>query len=262
MRREYFIEETPQPGDELIFYCDCNNNVTDKVSNLDLWQLIAGGASSWAPLYVVDPSDSSRYCIMKRSGAYRVPCVIGDYRGDTKYNYIIAKSQAYSDESTKRFLASPIYGNHKVSFYWYCGMTTVGGCIFDYSGLCNNNANQNNSGIALIGIGSNVLFRAKNNSSTALDTLVGSRSVLNNKWYYVEMNFYYVSPTQYSVSFLLKDESTNTILASGSHTLTQPLVNTKVERGLFLFLSDNAGSGNWCPNTVDYIKEVKVWKIA
>lgn len=259
MRREDFIEETSQSEDELIFYCDCNNNVKDKVSNIDLWQLI-GSPSSWQPLYVADPADNSKYCIKKRSGAYRVPVIIGDYRGETKYNYVIAKSQAYSDESTKKFLASPT-GNHKVSFYWYCGMTTAGGCIFDYSGLGNNNANQNNSGIALIGIGSNVLFRAKNNSSASLDTPVGSRSTLKNKWYYVEMSFYYVSPTQYSVSFLLKDKSTNTILASGSHTLTQPLVNTKAERGFFLFLSDNLGSGNWAPNTVDYIKEVKVWKI-
>ena len=75
------------------------------------------------------------------------------------------------------------------------------------------------------------------------------------------MSFYYVSPTQYSVSFLVIDESTDTVIASGSHTLTQPLLNSKVERGVFLFLSDNAGSGNWAPNTVDYIKEVKVWKI-
>lgn len=265
-RRTLIIEETPQPGDELIFYCDCNNNVIDKVSNLDLWRVIVGGASSWEPLYVADPADNSKYCIKKRSGAYRVPCIIGDYRGATgnyyERYYVIAKSQAYSDESAKKFLASPTYGNHKVTFYFYCGASNVNGSIFDYSGLGNNNANQNNSGIALIGIGSNVLFRAKNNSSTALDTLVGSRSALKDKWYYVEMNFYYVSPTQYSVSFLLKDELTNTILASGSHTLTQPLVNTKTERGVFLFLSDNSGSGSWAPNTVDYIKEVKVYKIA
>ena len=102
----------------------------DKVSNLDLWQLIANNSESWTPLYVVDPTDSSKYCIKKRSGAYRVPCVIGDYRGATKYNYIIAKSQDYSDESTKKFLASPT-GNHKVSFYWYCGSSNVSGSIFD-----------------------------------------------------------------------------------------------------------------------------------
>lgn len=262
MIREHYVDSVPLSGDELVFYCDCNNNVIDKVSNVDLFALIGGSASSWSPLFAVDPSDSSRYCIKKRSGAYRVPCVIGDYRGDTKYNYIIAKSQAYSDESAKRFLASP-NGNHKVSFYWYCGSSNVTGSIFDYSGQGNNNnSNQNNSGIGFIGVNGNVLFRAKNNSAASLDTVVGSRSSLKNKWYYVEMSFYYVSPTQYSVSFLVIDESTDTVIASGSHTLTQPLLNSKVERGAFLFLSDNAGSGNWAPNTVDYIKEVKVWKIA
>lgn len=261
MIRGHYVDSVTPSGDELVFYCDCNNNVIDKVSNLDLWQLIANNSASWTPLYVVDPTDSSKYCIKKRSGAYRVPVIIGDYRGETKCNYVIAKSQAYSDESTKRFLASPTYGNHKVTFYFYCGASNVNGSIFDYSGLGNNNANQNNSGVSLIGIDGNVLFRAKNNSSAALDTIVGSRSSLKNKWYYVEMSFYYVSPTQYSVSFLVIDESTDTVIASGSHTLTQPLINTKVERGVFTFLSDNSGSGNWAPNTVDYIKEVKVWKI-
>lgn len=266
MRRHHYTNITPTIENELIFYCDCNNNVIDKVSNIDLFATVQGSSSSWNPLYVTDPSDSTRYCLKKRSGAYRVPCVIGDYRGATgnyyKRYYVIAKSQAYSDESATRFLASPTYGDHKVEFYWYCGNSnSVTGSIFDYSGLGNNNANANNSGIALITVGTNVLFRAKNNSATSLDTIVGTRSSLKNKWYFVEMLFEYVSTTQYKVTFSVKDETKSTTIVSGYHILTQPLLNTKVERGIFLFLSDNAGSGNWAINEIDYIKEVKVWRI-
>lgn len=266
MRRHHYTNITPTIENELIFYCDCNNNVIDKVSNIDLFATVQGSSSSWNPLYVTDPSDSTRYCLKKRSGAYRVPCIIGDYRGATgnyyERCYVIAKSQAYSDESARRFLASPTYGDHKVEFYWYCGNSnSVSGSIFDYSGLGNNNANANNSGIALITVGTNVLFRARNNSATSLDTIVGTRSSLKNKWYFVEMLFEYVSTTQYKVTFSVKDETKSTTIVSGYHILTQPLLNTKVERGVFLFLSDNAGSGNWAINEIDYIKEVKVWKI-
>lgn len=263
MRRGHFIKETSQSEDELIFYCDCNNNVIERVSNTDLFVDYHYYSFIYSPLYIEDPVDSSRYCIKKRQGYYYVPCIIGDYRGETVYPFTVASSQTHTTETSVKFLASPTCGNHRVGFYWYCApaITNSAATIFSYSGQGNNNSNQNNSGIDVIAIGSNVLFRAKNNSTTSLDTIIGSREDLKNKWYYIELNYFYISSTQYYVEFFVKDPSDGTIIVSNSHTLTQPLLNTKGERGRCTFLTDSFGDGGWAENIDDYIKEVKVWKI-
>ena len=260
--------------DELVFYCDCNNNTIDRVSGLRMFEDVHGGATVYTPSFVADPADPTRYCIRKPNGVPGmstgtgvVPVIIGDYtaRPDVTGRYVIANSSgsgAISDETNRLWLASPIYGNHKVEFYWYCSSTSpgTGACIFDAHGLGNNNTNADRAGISLIQVGSNIIIRAQNNNTTNYDTAIGSRASLAGNWYRFEFYFFYISSTQYKATANVYDVN-GTLLATTTRTMTLPLYCYKGERGCFTFLSDYFSNGQWARDIYDYIKEVKVYQL-
>lgn len=265
MKRQHNIEKKDS---NLIFDCDCNNNVIDKVSGYDLFVDLLGGTVAYNPLYVVDPLDNTRYCIKKRSGAYRVPLHIGDYTRTntiTSYNtFVISNSSGVNDpnETVRAWLASPTYGDHMVEFYWYCasGTYSTSTTIFDSSGLANQNSNSNYSGVALITRTDNyIVIRCRNNTSTNIDTVVGTRSSLAGKWYKCQFTYHYISSTIYGFEAKIYDG--DNLIAQTSNQLKTPLADTKTPRYYYCFLCDNAGSGNWAPNTIDCIKDVKVYKV-
>ena len=256
--------------DELVFYCDCNNNTIDRVSGLRMFEDIHNSATVYTPVFVADPADPTRYCIQKRNGQNGsgiVPVIIGNYvaRPSTDGRFIIANSRgtgSITTEDNRFWLASPIYGNHKVEFYWYCSSTSpgTGACIFDAHGLGNNNVNANRAGIALMQNGSNIIIRARNNTTTNYDTAIGSRASLAGNWYRFEFYFFYISSTQYKATANAYDMN-GTLLATTTRTMTLPLYCSKAERGCFTFLSDYSSNGGWARDIYDYIKEVKVYQL-
>lgn len=247
--------------DELIFYCDCNRNMIDQVSGLDIYSLwssstyVVGGTS-----YVLDPLDSTRYCAKKVNGRKYVSPLIGNYNisGTTADRFIISKQSNISDETNYKWLASPTYGNHRVEFDWYLYNNNTTRCVFDSTGLANNNSNATNSGIALNVVNGNVLIQARNNSSTYMNTTVGSVSTLHSKWYKVTFSFHYDSATSYTATVKVYDKATNNLISEITRTMTLPL-NTN--RGGWLFLGDSWGYGAYAQNVYDMIKEVKVYQL-
>ena len=259
--------------DELVFYCDCNNNTIDRVSGLRLFEDINGGATAYTPSFVADPADPTRYCIKKPNGVPGmstgtgiVPVIIGDYttRPDGTGRYVIANSSgsgAISNETNRFWLASPIYGNHRVEFYWYCSSSNPGNSIiFDAHGLGNNNVNSNSGGIALIQLNNNISIRYRKNTTSSYDVAVGSRTSLAGNWYKVEFYFFYISSTQYKTTVNVYDVG-GVLKATTTQTLPLPISASKAERGCFTFLSDYYSNGQWARNIYDMVKEVKVYQL-
>lgn len=260
-RRHHFKNnDTPTPsGDELIFYCDCNNNIVDQISGVNLATLY----SYFAINYADDPTDSSRKVMNKPSGTQRRALIIGNYNisGTTDDAFIFCQQSNYTDETTRKWLASPTYGNHRVEFDWYPSSNTRQGCtVFDSSGLSETNANSSNYGMCLFKNNNDVIIRARNNSSANLDTIVGNVSSLAGKWYNVVFDFTYINSSSYSITVTITDIATDTVISTVTRTLSIPMTVDRFGRSMCLFLSDNPGNGGWADNPYDYIKEVKVWK--
>ena len=261
MKREHETKTTPS-GDELIFYCDCNDNVIDQVSGLNLAQRWP----SFTPTYVTDPIDSSRKCLKKTLNV-RCPVIIGNHSltGTDSDVFIISATQYYPDETNRKFLASPVNGNRRVEFKLFVntGDDTYDGNIFDSTGLGNNNSNSNNSGISLLRMKNTrqIIIRARNNTSTNIDTVVGSFSSLTGKWLNCIFEFEYLNQSAYKASVYIYNDSTGELIASTVQTLTIPLIQNRYNRTCCNFLVDETGGGRWGANNKDYIKEVKVWKI-
>lgn len=250
-------------GIRLIFHAPCNNSLIDVVSGLTA-KPSTYNTSNWTnPEYVLDPTDSSRYVLKKKNGAYFVPIVPGlpalEQTTGIYPRFVFAANSVIPEENdTYKFLDSFNSKFHRLEFDIYIANQNTTRPFYMHGGLYNWNTNAQNNGYEIGIYGGKIRCAYRNNVSSTSFTDYDSISTVANKWVRFTVDISEVDSTHYNVAAKYIILSTGVETQMISQTLIKPGTNN---RGLVTFFSDHYGNGSWSVNNIDYIRDIKIYEL-
>jgi hypothetical protein len=256
-RRLLLIDSAKRPNP--IFGVDCNYNNIDKISGLPA--VTPAEVPNLRTKYVLDPINSNRYCAMRVPGG-------GGGTSTTYYTFAVTllRLPCLSHVGNPYVLTQ----NNNLDFVGLDNLNGNGnGCRLEFMVyFANDNTNrfilsdgdlylnwwQTNGGISLCLYNGNLVIFARNNSTHNIIRLLRPQSNLVNKWITFQYDITEVSPTQFSAVIKVLDNGK--LITSEQFRHTKPM---DTDRAL-TFFSSNWGWRLSFENTVDMLKEVKIFK--
>lgn len=246
-RRTYFSKNSGN----LIFFCDCNNNTIDQISNIDLTTIFTD--SKYGPTFVVDPTDNSKYCIAGNNSKIN-PIIIGNYSltGTISDKFMVAQSNQ-TDNSI--YLVRPD-ASYIVEFDWYRASSwSSGGIVFDPSGSGYRSWSSTQitqaPGIFYYG---ECCFGDRNNTSLLIDA-----SITMSHWNNVKYCISQKDSTSFGVRLVISNIDNSNVVFDDEITYPLPFVMGSLRRDFIPFLNDVRTYVGY--NSTDKIKNVKVYEI-
>ncbi|HPT08504.1 MAG TPA: prepilin-type N-terminal cleavage/methylation domain-containing protein [bacterium] len=253
----------------LLFHVPGNNSLVDVVSGLVAKPTNATSTYWSNPLYVLDPTDSSKYVLKKKVGSYYVPVMLGLPALETSTGvyprFLFAANSVTSTESnTYKFLDKNNNKSHRLEFDIYVINNTNTRPFYTMAGLYNVdnqtiwNANSQKNGYEIGIYGSKITVAWRNNVSTTSYIQYATVSAVANKWVRFTVDISEVDSTHYNVTSKYLILSTGVEVQMTSQTLIKPGLNN---RGGVYFFCDSYGYGKWAVNDYDYIRDIKIYEL-
>ena len=245
-RRLLNINNGANPAAQPIFHVDCDGNNIDIISGLPA-EAFPGQSDI---IYVADPTNSTRQCAMKVSGANKILAVQPMALPDNKPFFLAANQTANSGiELFDTFRG----GGNRLEFMVYVvndgtirALLMTGDIFAWWNG-------QNGVDIGVYN--TQIQIHRRNNNTVNEVTNLISLSSVTNKWTTIQYDVKELSSTSFSVVVKILDNGA--LLASAQFLQTKPLVNAG--RVMILFGS-HYGYGQWYENPIDMLKDVKIYK--
>lgn len=258
MKREY----SENIVKELVYFCDCNNNLVEQVSQTGAndSETTNGG------IFVDDPVVAGSKCIRKREGNYYLPVFIFntmERRSDMQDRYrrfVDCETESHNDSTYYSYILG-----HTIEFDYMPNSFATSkypeGSIIDYCGMSNLNANAKYPGFSLCrrNKDSSIWVAYKNSNKASGFQYHELYQCTLGRWYRVRMSFYEAGDAEYNAFISCEDVESHEVKEYQTINFMRGVQNTN-NRARFDFFCDSWGYGSWCQNTFDYIKNVKVYK--